>query len=316
MSDPITEPTLATSPRDGQVVTRILSVVGKILVGAGVLLLLFTAFELWGTAVLEARSQAALRSQIAPRLPDHGAVPQAIKAPTGPPQVAPTTAPPALGQPIGTIIIPKIGVNKVILEGTRTQDLRQGPGHYPGTALPGQAGNAAIAGHRTTYAKPFYNLQAMAPGDLVFIVTPQGAFAYSVISVAPVAPTDVSVLAPSATPMLTLTTCNPRYSARQRLVLHAVLVRSVLVGSGLPAPPAAAPKGPSTTSSLAGSSTGVDWLLAIVWGIITFAVGLACVLVARRTRRPWLVYPVGGVTFLVVLFFFFIAVSPLVPASF
>jgi hypothetical protein len=53
-----------------------------------------------------------------------------------------------------------------------------------------------------------------------------------------------------------------------------------------------------------------------VWGIITFAVGLACVLVARRTRRPWLVYPVGGVTFLVVLFFFFIAVSPLVPASF
>jgi hypothetical protein len=83
-----------------------------------------------------------------------------------------------------------------------------------------------------------------------------------------------------------------------------------------PPPPPAAPKGPSTTSSLAGSSTGVDWLLAIVWGIITFAVGLACVLVARRTRRPWLVYPVGGVTFLVVLFFFFIAVSPLVPASF
>ena len=76
---------------------------------------------------------------------------------------APTTADPADGQPVGLLQIPRIGVDKVIIEGTSTTDLRQGPGHYLGTPLPGQAGNAAIAGHRTTYGAPFYNLNELQP---------------------------------------------------------------------------------------------------------------------------------------------------------
>ena len=72
--------------------------------------------------------------------------------------VAPTTDAPAEGQPVGEIRIPKIGINQIMVEGTNTQDLRKGPGHYTGTPLPGQAGNASVAGHRTTYGHPFYNL--------------------------------------------------------------------------------------------------------------------------------------------------------------
>ena len=76
--------------------------------------------------------------------------------------------------------IAKIGLNKVIVQGTSTADLRQGPGHYPGTPLPGEQGNAAIAGHRTTYGAPFYNLDELAPGDLIEITTVQGTFTYRV----------------------------------------------------------------------------------------------------------------------------------------
>ena len=72
-------------------------------------------------------------------------------------------APPE-GSPVGDIRIPAIGLNQVLVEGTNTDDLRQGPGHYIGTPLPGQGGNAAIAGHRTTYGHPFYNLDGVKPG--------------------------------------------------------------------------------------------------------------------------------------------------------
>ncbi len=81
--------------------------------------------------------------------------------PTGPPVTAPHTEAPAEGDPVGEIRIPAIGLDQVVVEGTNTNDLRQGPGHYIGTPLPGQGGNAAIAGHRTTYGHPFYNLDGV-----------------------------------------------------------------------------------------------------------------------------------------------------------
>ena len=93
---------------------------------------------------------------------------------------APTVSDPALGQPVGLLSIPKIGILDAIVEGVGEAQLEEGPGHYPGTALPGEVGNVAIAGHRTTYAHPFYNLDALAPGDNVYILTSQGLFEYTV----------------------------------------------------------------------------------------------------------------------------------------
>ena len=153
--------------------------------------------------------------------PDTGPKPQSATTPpssstqTFTSQVAPTIAAPAVGQPIGFMTIPRLGMtNDAIVEGAGEAQLQEGPGHYTGTSLPGEAGNVAIAGHRTTYAHPFYNLNLMQPGDFIYITTTQGLFDYEVTSGPTVVPpTDVAVLDASTTPELTLTTCNPRYSA-------------------------------------------------------------------------------------------------------
>src|SRR5262249_46567550 len=128
------------------------------------------------------------------------------------------------GGPVAEIKIPKIGVDDIVVEGTARDDLAKGPGHYPATPLPGQIGNAAIAGHRTTHAKPFYNLNELVTGDDIVIKTSYGTFTYRMYQQLIVSPHDVSVVAPTADAELTLTTCNPRYSARQRMVVKAKLV--------------------------------------------------------------------------------------------
>ncbi len=143
-----------------------------------------------------------------------------LRSPTA---IARTTTQPAVGQPIGIIAIPKLGVDDVVVQGYGESQLQGGPGHYPSTSLPGQAGNAAIAGHRTTFAAPFYNLNQLDPGDPIFVLTSQGLFRYDVARSEIVSPTDSAVLDASTTPELTLTTCNPRYSASQRLVVIVFL---------------------------------------------------------------------------------------------
>lgn len=218
---------------------------------------------------------------------------------------------PTEGQPVGVIRIPKIGVNKVVVEGTATADLHLGPGHYPGTPLPGQPGNAAIAGHRTTYGAPFYNLNELVPGDPIFVTTTQGLFLYCVTHVLVVSPSDLAVVAPSPAPELTLTTCNPRFSASQRLVVQA----------SLHTPPATIPDHPtqsrpprSSSSSLAGEQG--SWTGALGWGLTCLAVGIGLWALARTRRRPGIIYALGAVPLLVVLFLFFENLSPLLPASF
>ena len=208
--------------------------VGRVVLVAGVLVLLFIPYLLWGTGLLTAQSQARLRAafsadqQLAGSVPTKQSVPSRDVSNPEPPQVAPAIADPPIGSPVGTIAIPKIGLSMVVIEGTDEAQLAQGPGHYPGTPLPGEVGNAAIAGHRTTYLHPFYNLDALVPGDAIDVTTLQGIFVYDMTQQQIVDPTDVAVVDPTPTPTLTLTTCNPRYSASQRLVVHAALVASYL----------------------------------------------------------------------------------------
>ena len=130
------------------------------------------------------------------------------------------------GDSLTRIKIPKLDVDVVVVEGTSQSALRAGAGHYPQTPLPCEIGNVSIAGHRTTYGKPFSNIDKLAPGDLIILETPIGACTYQV-SRDPfvVTPTDFSVIAPAADRQLTLTTCHPRGSAKQRLIVKAEFVR-------------------------------------------------------------------------------------------
>lgn len=129
------------------------------------------------------------------------------------------------GDALTRLKIPVLDVDVVVVQGTSASALRAGAGHYPASPLPCDPGNVAIAGHRTTYGKPFANIDRLKPGDAIILETPIGACTYEV-SRAPfvTAPTDFSVVAndlPGSA--LTLTTCHPKGSAKQRLIVRADL---------------------------------------------------------------------------------------------
>ncbi len=130
------------------------------------------------------------------------------------------------GDPLTDIKIPKLGVSTTVVEGTSSGALRAGAGHYPQSPLPCEGGNVAIAGHRTTYGKPFADVDKLAVGDTIDLETPVGSCIYQVSRPPFVTrPNDWSVVANNpATSTLTLTTCHPKGSARERLVVQATLV--------------------------------------------------------------------------------------------
>ncbi|MGH9062836.1 MAG: class E sortase [Acidimicrobiales bacterium] len=347
---------------------RSMAVAGRLLVGAGVLILLFVAYQLYGTNLSASRSQQALRHQLARELrasppatapaspggagseasgPGTTATtgsrgPEAAgTAPTGDrsPDVGPP--PPPQGDALAIIKIPRIEVDKAVVQGVAEGDLRKGPGHYPGTSLPGQPGNAAIAGHRTTYGAPFFRLNELGPGDLILVTTEQGAFRYRVTRSMVVSPSDVAVLGPTRGATLTLTTCNPRYSAAQRLVVQAALVGRAAPPSAIPAASGQAPAGagrdgvgtgrggPSDNPTLsvpdAAPATGLaggqgGWVPSLLWGMALLLAGALVWLLSRRwgrhgEGRRWLAYLAGAPVCVALLFVFFQSVSVLLPAS-
>ena len=127
--------------------------------------------------------------------------------------------------PATKIKIPKIGVEQVVLKGVGPEVLKNGPGHYPGTPSPGGRGNVAIAGHRVTYTHPFNRLDELNPGDKVILETLTSIYEYRIVSAKTLDPNDLSALKPTTDARLTLTTCTPKYSARSRLDVQAVLVK-------------------------------------------------------------------------------------------
>ena len=132
------------------------------------------------------------------------------------------------GDSLTRIKIPAIGLDTVVVEGTTPSALRAGAGHYPQTPLPCEGGNVSIAGHRTTYGRPFGNVDQLKPGDTIELTTPIGGCVYQVAK-APfvVAPTDMSVIDPTGERSLTLTTCHPTGSAAQRLIVRATWVKDL-----------------------------------------------------------------------------------------
>ena len=134
----------------------------------------------------------------------------------------------SVGDSLTRIRIPDLDVDVVVVEGTTASALRAGAGHYPETPLPCEIGNVAIAGHRTTYGRPFHDMDLLEEGDAITLETPIGECTYAVSEKPfPVSPKDMGVVANTPNrATLTLTTCHPKGSAKQRLVVHAELVSS------------------------------------------------------------------------------------------
>jgi sortase A len=127
---------------------------------------------------------------------------------------------------IGTISIPKIGLQHDVFEGIWLTVLDVGPGHWPGSAMPGRRGNAVFPGHRVTHTHPFLDIDQLAPGDEVTFTTADGTFTYAVTGTQIVVPTDMWVVDQTNEKTMTLIACHPKHSARQRIVVKGNLVRS------------------------------------------------------------------------------------------
>jgi sortase (surface protein transpeptidase) len=208
---------------------------GELLVTAGLVVLLFVVYEVFVTDLFTERRQDELSRQVEREW---------RKSPGAPVEVG-------VGDPLAVLYVPRLGADyrRVVLEGTAEDQLSQGPGHYVGTALPGQQGNVALAGHRVGKGSPFLELDRLVPGDAIVLETADSWFTYRVLgdpatgdfaadrSGIPgqqvIRPTQMEVVsptpnaaadAPASGAYLTLTTCHPKYSARQRLIIHARLI--------------------------------------------------------------------------------------------
>jgi sortase (surface protein transpeptidase) len=226
-------PATAPAPECWRTVAR---TTGEILVTGGLVVLLFVVYELFVTDLLTEQRQVEL---------SQGLHEQWNRVPASPPEHVSK-----VGDAFAVLHIARFGPDyeRVVLEGTAEKQLSQGPGHYAGTAMPGEQGNVALAGHRVGKGSPFLELDLLQPGEPIVLETADSWFVYRVLgdpatgeftgdpSGIPgqqiVRPEDVEVIsptpnaAPDAAPTgayLTLTTCHPRYSARQRLVIHARL---------------------------------------------------------------------------------------------
>ena len=316
------------TPVPSAVVRRTIAAIGRTLVTLGLLILLFVSYELWGTGIFTARAQSNLKHKFAEQLQkvhDNPTLtpPTTGTSPTTPGHPKPTTtinpatlvAPPE-GQAIGKIDIPKINVHWVFVEGVQLTDLADGPGHYPGTPLPGQIGNAAIAGHRTTHGAPFFHIDELRTGDRINITTFAGTFVYAVSKDPfPVQPTDYYVVDNTPDAELTLTSCHPQYSAAQRLIVKAKLVRNLsskpvrppkVVNGHKVKPPAKA----QLATALEGEANSV--VPSVAWGFIVAIIGAGWWFAFRRWRHP-LTWLIGLVPFIPVLFVFYVYLERALP---
>src|SRR5260370_35994898 len=198
---------------------RVLRWTGRAFIAAGTLILLFLAYQLWGTGFITSHPQSALKQKFFAGVRQAQAMPRPVLGTTLTTTPA-EAAKPNLGSGIALLEVPKISLSMVVVEGVGVDDLKVGPGHYPGTPLPGEPGNVVLSGHRTTYLHPFYNLNELTVGDPITLTKPDGTKdIYLVSETKVVAPTAVEVISNTSDDRLTLTTCNPRYSAAQRVVV-------------------------------------------------------------------------------------------------
>lgn len=339
-----------STPRLSPRVARAVRGVGFSLITVGVIVLLFAAYQLWGTGLQHARAQDDLESRFDAEL--EAAADRGVTSPTTepetsasstatsstsststtalPPDVVDDLLDPAAGDPVARIEIPAIDVDEIVVHGVGVGDLRKGPGHYPDSAGFGEPGNAAIAGHRTTYGQPFHDLDQLEPGDRIDITTVRGSFTYRVMAHPdPDAPegssaergwfvvpaTGVEVLDDMGDDRLTLTACHPKFSSRQRIIVTAELVDEPI--EPLPAPDVAVEDESSAApeSDFGEGLEGEDDVLVpmLVWSGAFLGALVATVVIAGRWRR-WTTYLLAAPLLAVLLFFSFEQIDRYLPA--
>jgi sortase A len=221
----LTRPTLGSRIRSG------VRVAGELMITFGLIVLLFAGYEVFGNSAKVDNEQDTLATELDDQWND--------------PTVAPSTptkaAPAAPGKDlVGRLYIPKLGMQWVVVDGVRPQDIRYAPGHYPDTAAPGKIGNFSVAGHRIR--KIFWRLDELQDGDVIGVETRSNWYVYKVSSKQVVRPSAVEVVAAvpgkprakATKAMLTLTTCNPKFNNYERLIVHAELVDTVKRDASLP----------------------------------------------------------------------------------
>ena len=287
-------PSAASAPSVQDAGSKVVQVVGRVLVAFASVVILFFVFELYLTPLAESRAQAAL-------LADFKA--QIITTTLDRPSVAP-----APGSAVAVLTIKKLGVTQVVVEGTNASALKSGPGHLEGTPLPGEFGNSVIAGRRTTYGAPFARLDALRKGDAVQVVTGQGVFTYTVKTVSRVAPGQNDPILATADSRLTLMTSDPPFFASGRLVVQADL-------KGRPVALASRPRVLVGQADLGLTGDALGLGLGIIWGELLLVV----LWVLWRLRRRWpgtVLYLIGVPLTLALLVLTFASVDMLFPATF
>ncbi len=210
---------------------------GELCITVGLLLLLFVAWQLWWTDVESDRAQLASTRGLEQTWQ------RELRAPS-------TTVKPAvrkvkdvpMGDAFALIRVPRFGADYVrpIVAGTELSVLEDGVGHYDDTAGPGEVGNFSLAGHRVTYGKPFNRIAELQPGDPIVIETRTTWYVYRMVSHSIVSPLQVDVVAPvpnrpgvvPTQPMMTMTACHPKFSARQRYVVFSQLAQTIAKTAG------------------------------------------------------------------------------------
>lgn len=336
--------------------SKVLGGLGRALMAAGVLVLLFIVYQLWGTNIHTARAQDSLGKEFEQILaragideaPDAADIeipePTETSEPSDPAHVDVVEAGPvaddvdlpSYGDPMARIQIPSIGVDNIVVSGSDLQQLKRGPAHHADSPLPGQAGNVAMAGHRTTYGAPFHNFDQVEVGDHIVTTTVQGDFVYEVNDVFIVKPHQVEILDDMDDNRITLIACHPKYSLRERIIVTGILL-------GQPAPQIEGQEEARVTESeligedLDEPATDIDGAIsasdqpkgpAIMWALVCAAVWLGTWLVSvalrrrvgqRRRRRGLLIYSpylIGVPIFLVTLYAFFENFALLLPSSY
>jgi sortase A len=223
--------------------------IGRTLITLGLLMFAFVAYQLWGTGIQTAQAQRSLSREFDELVSNTVATTTTTVQPTTTTAAVPTTGDtsPVAPAPTTTIApvlpaakpipdaekgvarleIPRIGLNRIVVEGATADALTKGPGHFPETPLPGQLGNAAVAGHRTTHLAPFFDIDKLQPGDEIIVTTLNGRYVYHVTGTEVVSPDDYAAVIPTTDvtkATLTLVSCTPRYSASNRIVVRSELV--------------------------------------------------------------------------------------------
>jgi len=215
---------------------RKVAIVGWTLIWGGLFVFGYLGWQLLGTDVLNARVQAEAAETLDRHLEVAAEEPVVVEVveeeadgdeadgDEGSEVEHFQEASPAEDEGFARISVPSLDLEAVVFEGVSSATLAKGPGHMPGTPIPGQPGNSVISGHRTTYGRPFYDFDLLAAGDRIEVETSIGLHVYEVRESFVVAPTDVWVTDNKSGAWLTLTTCHPRFSARERLIITAELV--------------------------------------------------------------------------------------------